>query len=73
MLAMSPTWATGSAGLTGPRADRADRLAGFLGSYQDALGFIDAYTRGLATGGRGDRERHHSFAQRHLELPGTGG
>lgn len=58
-------------GFTGPGAERASRLAGFLGRYQDALGYIDAHNQGLPVGSGEIESAHRYIPQKRLKLPGT--
>lgn len=57
--------------LTGTGSERAAQLAGFLTRYHDALGYIDAYNKGLPIGSGEIESAHRYIPQKRLKLPGA--
>jgi len=52
-------------------SDRARRLAGYLGRFQDALGYDDAVNAGLPIGSGEIESAHRYIPQKRLKIPGA--
>lgn len=61
----------GLQGLNGPGRERAQRLAGYLTRFQDALGYVDAYNQGLPLGSGEIESAHRYIPQKRLKIPGA--